>query len=210
GRRIYSNIRHAMSYLVAVHIPLAGLGLLPVLFGWPLLFYPLHVLFLEFVIDPACAFVFEADSESSDIMKRKPRPPAERLFTATLLRRSVTLGLVALLLCVAVYGLALRTMSEHEARALAFVAIVVSNLALIFISRSRSESFATVFIKPNRVYWLIVALAMAALFIAIGVPLAADAFRFATPPLGALSIAIMATVSLLLACGLVLRRSARP
>ena len=81
GRRIYSNIRHAMSFIVAVHIPIAGLGLLPVLLGWPLLFFPVHVLFLEFVIDPACAFVFEADAEAPDTMKRSPRRPGEALFS---------------------------------------------------------------------------------------------------------------------------------
>jgi Ca2+-transporting ATPase len=205
GRRIYSNIRHAMSYIVAVHAPLAGLGLLPVLFGWPLLFFPLHVLFLEFVIDPACAFVFEADAEAADIMKRKPRPPDERLFTAAMLKRSLTLGLVALLLSATTYGIALQAMVEDEARALAFVSIVVANLALIFVSRSRSESLTTVFVKPNRIFWSIVALAIAALLVAIALPGPADAFRFQPPPVGALLTTIAAAASLVLACGWMLR-----
>jgi P-type Ca2+ transporter type 2C len=205
GRRIYSNIRHAMSYIVAVHVPLAGLGLLPVLFGWPLLFFPLHVLFLEFVIDPACALVFEADAEATDIMKRKPRPPDERLFTRAMLKRSLTLGVVALLLSATTYGLALRTMSEGEARALAFVAIVVANLALIFVSRSRSESLTTIFVKPNRIYWSIVGIAGAALVVSIGVPGIAAAFQFEPPPLGALLPTIAAAAALVLGCGWMLR-----
>lgn len=205
GRRIYSNIRHAMSYIVAVHVPLAGLGLLPVLFGWPLLFFPLHVLFLEFVIDPACAFVFEADAEASDIMKRRPRPPDERLFSSGMLKGSLTLGVVAFLLSAGAYGLALQTMSENEARALAFITIVVANLALIFVSRSRSESLTAIFIKPNRIYWLIVGVASAALFVTIGIPGVAAAFDFASPPLVAAMIAVIATVSLVVACGWLLR-----
>ncbi|HKQ12672.1 MAG TPA: cation-translocating P-type ATPase [Steroidobacteraceae bacterium] len=205
GRRIYSNIRHAMSYLVAVHVPIAGLGLLPALFGWPLLFFPLHVLFLEFVIDPACAFVFEADAEAADIMKRKPRPPDERLFTSAMLKRSVTLGLVALVLSVTVYGLALQTLSEGESRALAFVAIVAANLALIFVSRSRSEALTTIFVKPNRIYWSIVGLASVALIIAIGVPGTAAAFRFDPPPVSAILMTIAAAVSLVVTFGWLLR-----
>ncbi|HEY6645108.1 cation-translocating P-type ATPase [Povalibacter sp.] len=201
GRRIYSNLRHAMTYLVAVHIPLAGLGLLPVLFGWPLLLFPLHVLFLEFVIDPACAFVFEADAEAADIMKRKPRPTNESLFSAAMLKRSVVLGISVLLLCITVYGLALRMLSDSEARALAFIAVVVSNLALIFVSRARSESLTTVFVKPNRIYWWIVGLASLALAAAIGVPGIAAAFQFAVPPSTATTMVVGAAMTLVLACG---------
>jgi Ca2+-transporting ATPase len=205
GRRIYSNIRHAMSYIVAVHVPLAGLGLLPVVFGWPLLFYPIHVLFLEFVIDPACAFVFEADAEASDIMQRKPRRPEERLFSSAMLRRSLTLGVVALLLSAITYGLALQTMSETQARALGFITIVIANLTLIFVSRSRSESLTKIFVKPNRIYWIIVGVATASLCVAIGVPGVAAAFRFAVPSIAAVLIAAIATVSVVLSCGWLLR-----
>lgn len=210
GRRIYSNIRHAMSFIVAVHIPIAGLGLLPVLFGWPLLFYPLHVLFLEFVIDPACAFVFEADTEASGAMQRKPRPPDERLFNSAMLIRSVILGGIVLTLCATVYGVALRVADEDEARALTFVTIVVSNLALIFVSRSRSESLATVFVKTNWIYWLITAAASIALAIAIGVPHAASAFKFASPPWNVTLAATLAAVSLVLGGGWLLRRPRAP
>src|SRR6185503_14169271 len=159
GRRIYANIRHAMTYLVAVHIPIAGLGLLPVLFGWPLLFTPVLVLFLEFIIDPACAFVFEADAEAPDIMRRPPRRPDEPLFSRAMLRRSLSLGVAILVLCAVVYAAALQLLSADEARTLAFLTLVAANLALIFVSRSRSESLVRILAKPNRVYWWIVALA---------------------------------------------------
>jgi P-type Ca2+ transporter type 2C len=205
GRRIYSNIRHAMTYIVAVHIPIAGLGLLPVLFGWPLLFFPMHVLFLEFVIDPACAFVFEADPEAPDIMKRKPRRADESLFSASMLKRSLSLGLLVLLLSAIVYGIALRLDSQGEARALAFLAIVAANLALIFVSRSRSESFAQIIVKPNRVYWWIAALAGVALGVAIYVPGVASIFQFAQPSFAAVLAVISASVSLVLASGMLLR-----
>ncbi len=205
GRRIYSNIRHAMSYIVAVHVPIAGLGLLPVLLGWPLLFMPVHVLFLEFVIDPACAFVFEADDAAPDLMTRRPRRAAEPLFSRQLLTRSLTLGILVLALCAAVYAAGLRLTTQDEARALAFLTLVVCNLALIFVSRSRSESLARIFVKPNRIYWWIVAGASSAMAVVIGVPPAADVFGFAQPSWTAVAAVSAAASATVLASGWMLR-----
>src|SRR5690606_39550511 len=115
GRRIYTNIRHAMSYIVSVHIPIAGMGLLPVLFGWPLLLFPVHVLFLEFVIDPTCAFVFEADPESRDVMRRPPRPRDAPLFSVPMIKRSIGLGACVPVLAATVYGLALQRLDDSSA-----------------------------------------------------------------------------------------------
>jgi Ca2+-transporting ATPase len=205
GRRIYSNIRHAMSYIVSVHIPIAGLGLLPVVLGWPLLFFPMHVLFLEFVIDPACAFVFEADRESADVMRRRPRRPDEPLFSQAILRRSVLLGVVVLLFGAVLYGSALNYMPEHGARALAFLGIVVANLTLIFVSRSRSESLVAIYARPNAVYWWIASLACIALATVIYVPAVAALFRFAPPPRTTVLLTIIVAVALVLAAGRWLR-----
>jgi P-type Ca2+ transporter type 2C len=205
GRRIYGNIRHAMTYIVAVHIPIAGLGLLPVLFGWPLLFMPVHVLFLEFIIDPACAFVFEADAAAPDIMRRRPRRPDEPLFSRAMLGRGLWLGCAVLALCAAVYGTTLQLRSADEARALAFLTLVAANLTLIFVSRSRSESLARILAKPNRVYWWIVALASSILALAIGLPALAEVFRFAAPPLPAIAAGAVIAVISVLSCGWLLR-----
>jgi Ca2+-transporting ATPase len=205
GRRIYSNIRHAMSFIVAVHVPIAGLGLLPVLLGWPLLFFPLHVLFLEFVIDPACAFVFEADEEASDTMKRPPRRPGEALFSSALLLRSVALGIVVLLASTGVYAAGLRLATEDEARALAFISIIAANLALIFVSRSRSERLSRLLVKPNPIYWWIVIGTGVALAVTVYVPVIADIFRFAPPAFVAATVVVAAAASLVLAGGLLLR-----
>jgi Ca2+-transporting ATPase len=205
GRRIYGNIRHAMTYLVAVHIPIAGLGLLPVLFGWPLLFTPVLVLFLEFIIDPACAFVFEADTEAPDIMRRPPRRPDEPLFSRAMLGRCVSLGIAMLVLCAVVYAVALQSRSADEARTLTFLTLVAGNLALIFVSRSRSESLARILTKPNRVFWWIVALASGVLALAICVPGLAEVFRFAAPPWPAVAAVAALAVSSVLGFGWLLR-----
>jgi Ca2+-transporting ATPase len=201
GRRIYGNIRHAMSYIVSVHIPMAGLGLIPVLAGWPLLFFPMHVLFLEFVIDPACAFVFEADAEPDDIMRRRPRRPDEPLFSSAVLTRSLYLGTIVLVLMAVLYGAALGTMPEPAARALAFAGLIAANLALIFVSRSRTESLATIYSRPNAIFWWIVVFACGALLMSIHVPPIAAVFGFATPPIGYVLAVTLAAVVAVLAFG---------
>jgi P-type Ca2+ transporter type 2C len=96
GRRIYANIRNAMSYLVAVHVPTAGMALLPLVFGWPLVFFPVHIVFLEFVIDPACSIAFEAEPADTGHMKQPPRRPGEPLFSATRLGVALLQGLAVL------------------------------------------------------------------------------------------------------------------
>ena len=78
GRRIYDNLRKAMGFILAVHVPIAGLSLMPLLFGLPILFGPMHIAFLEMVIDPVCSLVFEAETEEDDVMPRPPRPPQNR------------------------------------------------------------------------------------------------------------------------------------
>jgi Ca2+-transporting ATPase len=152
-----------------------------------------HVLFLEFVIDPACAFVFEADKEASDIMQRQPRRPDEPLFNRAMLIRSVLLGLLVLVFTAGTYVIALDRLSETESRALVFMGLVISNLALIFVSRSGSASLATIYARPNAVFWAIIAVAVGALLAVTQIPAVADLFRFGSPPwLAAAGVAITA------------------
>jgi len=189
GRRIYDNLRNAMGYLLAVHVPIAGISFLPLAFGGPIVLYPVHVVFLEFVIDPACSVVFEAESGESEAMQRPPRDPHEPLFSRSMLAASLGLGAAALLAVVLVYGWALLAgRSEGELRALSFAAVVIGNLALILAHRSRSRPIFATLARPNPVLWWMMLAALAALGLAIYVPPMAAVFRFA--PLGAAEIGI--------------------
>jgi Ca2+-transporting ATPase len=89
GRRIFDNLRKAMSFLLAVRVLIAGLTVVPVLLGWPLILLPVHIVFLELIIDPVCWIVFESEPEEPDVMQRPPRRAAEPLFD----RRTVVLSL---------------------------------------------------------------------------------------------------------------------
>lgn len=84
GRRIYDNLRKAMGFIVAVHIPIAGLALMPLLFGLPILLAPVHIALLEMIIDPVCSLVFEAETDEADVMRRPPRPSESRLLSRDL------------------------------------------------------------------------------------------------------------------------------
>ena len=189
GRRVYENIRNAMRYIVSVHVPTAGMAFLPLVFGWPLFLFPVHVVFLEFVIDPACSLVFETEESERDAMQRPPRDPAARLFDAGMLGASLLAGVTLLAAVFALYAWAVGTgRGEGETRALAFSAMVAGNLALIFVSRSERRSALAMLREPNRPLWWIVGGALAALAAVVYVPAAAAIFRFA--PLGALDVVL--------------------
>jgi len=195
GRRIYENIRNAMFYLVSVHVPIAGMSFLPLALGGPLFLYPVHVVFLEFVIDPACTLVYEAERTEAGAMERPPRDPQEPLFNLRMLAASLALGLTMLGAVFAAYWWVLEGgRSESEARTVAFAAIVLSNLALLFATRSRTRTVLATLREPNAALWAITLGALAALGAAIYVPAAAASFRFS--PLGARELTVAATAGL--------------
>jgi P-type Ca2+ transporter type 2C len=117
GRRIYDNLRKSMAYILAVHVPIAGLAVLPLLFGWPLILSPLHIAFLEMVIDPVCSIVFESESAEPDTMRRPPRDPAGPLFTTGFVAWSLLQGVVVLAVIAGLFVAALgRGLADDEAR----------------------------------------------------------------------------------------------
>ena len=178
GRRIYDNIRKALCYIVAVHVPIAGMSLLPLLFGWPALFHPVHIVFLEFVIDPACSIAFEAEPADRDVMRRPPRNPDARLFDRWLLALAIGQGVAALAAVAVLYAVTLaKGASEATARATGFAAVVLANLALILGERSRRGDVREM-LRPNRALWWVVAGAAIALVLSIYVPPVARVFRF--------------------------------
>lgn len=141
GRRIYDNLRKAVGFILAVHIPIAGLAVLPLLFGLPVILAPIHIAFLEMVIDPVCTLVFEAEEEEKDIMDRAPRNPDERLFLFRLVGWSMTQGVLAFAaVAFVLWWAAGAGMPDDELRALVFFSLVVVIVALILVNRSFSAS----------------------------------------------------------------------
>jgi Ca2+-transporting ATPase len=199
GRRIYDNLRKAMGFIFAVHVPIAGLALLPLLFGLPILFGPMHIAFLEMVIDPVCSLVFEAETEEDDVMCRPPRSPVEPLFSRHLIGWSLLQGTFAFVLVAAIFVVALdRGMPEAEVRALTFFSLVVTIASLIFVNRSFSSSLIKALRRPNpALAWVLVAVTTM-LGLTLLWPFASSLFRFGPLHLDDLAVTLGAGVMVLL------------
>jgi len=182
GRRIFDNLRKAMSYILAVHVPIAGMALLPVLFGWPALLYPMHIALLELIIDPACSIAFENEPAERDVMERPPRDAGAPLFGGATLWLALLQGLGVLAAVMAAFAWASPRIPEPEARAFAFATLVMGNLALILSNRSATQSLWTTLHTPNKTLWVVVGLALALLLSALYIPWAVGVLRFAPLP----------------------------
>jgi Ca2+-transporting ATPase len=182
GRRIYDNIRKAMGYVLAIHVPIAGISLLAVLLGWPLVLLPVHVIFMELIIDPACSIAFEMEPEEADVMRRPPRDPHGRLFTARMVLSSLLQGAGALAATGVVFVIAIRIgLSEFDVRTLTFSTLIITNLALIFANRSLTQPIWRGWSRPNpALRWLAIG-AIAVLGLVLYVPVCRDLFRLARP-----------------------------
>ena len=184
GRRIYDNLRKAMSFILAVHVPIAGLALMPLLFGMPLMFSPIHIAFLEMVIDPVCSLVFEAEAAEPGLMKRPPRPALEPLFSGPTVLWSLFQGVLVLIVVGAIAWFApVYGMDEGQTRALGFTSLVLSIVALILVDRATTSSIVKAVIRPNRALAVVLPVIAVTLGTALFWPPAQQLFLFASLPL---------------------------
>jgi len=153
GRRIYDNLRKAMGFIFSVHVPIAGLAVLPLVAGLPIMFGPIQIALLEMIIDPVCALFFEAEPEEPGVMGRHPRSSKEQLFSVPMIMRSVAQGAVAFLLLAALLiATTKQGMPAPETRALIFFALVSAVVALVLINRAFSRSIADALLRGNVVF----------------------------------------------------------
>jgi len=199
GRRVFANLRKAIVFIIAVHLPVIGLSLLPVAFGWPILLMPVHILFLQLIIDPACSLVFEAEPLENDAMLIPPRSPLAHLFDSTILLRGFLQGIGLLVLLVGFYIWAQsQTDVESISRAMLFTALVLSSLALIQSNRSwlvRPKSAKT--IKNIHSRWITLS-ALFILWLVLGIPSISSLFAFA--PLNLFQLAGCLMIALISFC----------
>jgi P-type Ca2+ transporter type 2C len=177
GRRIFINLQKSVGYLLAVHVPIVGVSLLPVLFGGPLLLLPLHVVLLELIIDPACSLVFEAEPEPVDCMQQMPRPAHVGLLSWRTALRALAAGMVGLAAVWCVQGAALwAQLSAPWCRMWALSTVIVTNLILLQWFRSGGQVLSRQ--SSNRVFgWLCACLALIYGGV-LALPLLAQAFGF--------------------------------
>lgn len=196
GRRIFDNLQKAMAYIVAVHIPIAGMSILPVLFGWPLMFAPIHIVFMEFIIDPACSIAYEAEPEEEDIMRRPPRRPNAPLLGRRILMLSFLQGIGALAVVLAVYGISLQQqVDEDQARTLAFSTLIFTNLFLILANRSFAVISVRGLCQANSALWWIIGGTLAILAAVIFVPMLHNLFQFGSITVTGFFVCILAALA---------------
>jgi Ca2+-transporting ATPase len=188
GRRIYDNMRKAVAYIIATHVPIAGMAMLPVLLGLPQVLYPMHIVFLELIIDPACSLAFENEQEEGDLMARPPRPAGSPLFSWRDAARSLAQGGCTLALAMAGYAWACTLLPEAQARALAFAMLVIGNLLLIATNRSPRRNLLAGLRTPNPIAWGVSGGAVALLLLCLYQPDLSRIFRFAPPSAAALAM----------------------
>ena len=179
GRRIFDNLRKAMSYLIAIHIPIAGMSLIPVLFKLPLVLLPIHVAFLHLIIDPACSIVLEAEPAEANVMKRPPRNPKEPLFGKKTLGLALLQGGGILVIILTVFAIATyRKQGELDIRALTFTTLIIANLGLILSESSTSRLSLKILKSPNPALWWVIGGGVFFMAIVLYVPFLRNLFSF--------------------------------
>jgi len=180
GRRIFDNLQKALGYIFAIHVPIAGLSLIPVFVAdWPLLLWPVHIVFLELIIDPACSIIFEAEVEEKNVMNRPPKAIDEPFFGAKKIWLSCSQGIGILAIVFAVYFFGLKMgYSEQEDRALAFTTLIAANIAVILSNRSWTRNIFQILRTSNKTVKWVVGGAASFLILILNVPFLLNLFQF--------------------------------
>ena len=180
GRRIFDNLQKAFGYTFAIHVPIAGLSLIPILMGnFPLILWPVHIVFLELIIDPACSIIFEAEKEEANSMNRPPKRIDEPFFGAKKILFSCMQGIGILIITLTVYFVGLHLGYEaKEVRTMAFITLIVSNIAVILTNRSWTDNIFKIIASPNKALLWVVGGAIFFLALILNIPFFLDLFKF--------------------------------
>lgn len=183
GRRIYDNLQKAMIYILAIHIPIIGLTLLPALIpGIPFLLFPLHIVFMELIIDPVCSVAFESEPEEKALMRRPPRKPDAEFFGKHAMVKGILNGMLVLISVLAVYFWSIgEGHTEGESRAIAFTSLILSNVGFILSSLSRTRNVIQVLGERNPAVKIILGFAVGLLILIMIVPSIRSLFGFDVP-----------------------------
>lgn len=194
GRRIFDNLQKSLGYIFAIHVPIAGLSLIPIFFAdLPLILWPVHIVFLELIIDPACTMIFEAEKEEKNVMARKPKDINEPFFSSGKILVSCLQGVGILIICLIVYFTGLKLgYSEETIRTMTFITLICSNIGVIFSNRSWTSGIFKIIATPNKAVAWIAGGAMVVLFTILFVPFLSDLFMFEKIKLSQLLVCMLA------------------
>lgn len=183
GRRIFDNLQKAMSYILAIHMPIIGLTLMPAFnSALPLILLPLHIVFMELIIDPVCSVAFESEQEEKSIMNRPPRNPNEKFFGINKMLFSAFQGILLFIMVLLVYLISEKEgHTTGEIRAITFSALIIGNIFLILTNLSKTRSFLSALFENNISLILIITLATGVLLAINFIPYLTSLFSFENP-----------------------------
>ncbi len=170
GRKIYSNLKMAIQYIISIHIPLISIVTLPLLLGWkfPNIFTPVHIIFLELVMGPTCSIVYENEPMDNKLLTQKPRKLINTFFTWNELSISVIQGIVITVGLMIILFYSIKSMmDENSARTMVFTTLVLSNVLLTLTGRSRTKSIVSTIRNKNNLMPAVILLTLAMLFLSV-------------------------------------------
>ena len=197
GRRIFDNLQKSFGYIFAIHVPIAGLSLIPILLAHlPIILWPVHIVFMELIIDPACSIIFEAEREEANVMSRPPKKLDEPFFGANKILFSCLQGVGILIITLAVYlGGLYFSYSPDQVRTMAFITLIISNIAVILTNRSWTDNIFKIIATPNKAVLCVVGGAVFFLALILNVPFFLELFQFEKLKFVHVLICILAGIS---------------
>jgi P-type Ca2+ transporter type 2C len=161
GRKIYTNLKKAIQFVISIHIPIILIVFIPLALGWayPTIFSPIHIIFLELIMGPTCSIIYENEPMEKNTMIQKPRPFTTTFFNWRELSTSIIQGLMITFGLLIIYQEALRMdYNETITRTMVFVGLVTANVFLTLVNRSFYYSVITTLKHKNNLVLLIIAI----------------------------------------------------
>ncbi len=181
GRKIYSNLKKAIQYIISIHIPIILTVFLPLALGWlyPNIFSPVHVIFLELIMGPTCSIIYENEPMEKNTMQQMPRPFTTTFFSWKELATSVLQGLMITIGTLSAYQYAVQSgFDESLTRTMVFVTLIIANIFLTLVNRSFYYSIFTTLMYKNNLVSLIISITLVLLWLLIFVEPLANFFAF--------------------------------
>ena len=180
GRRIFDNLQKSFGYIFAIHVPIAGLSLVPILIGnFPIILWPVHIVFLELIIDPACSIIFEAEQEEHNVMNRPPKRIDEPFFGKKKILFSCLQGVGIFIVTLVVYFVGLRLgYKAEEVRTMTFITLIISNISVILTNRSWTNNIFKIIVTPNKSVLWVIGGAIFFLLLVLNIPFFLSLFQF--------------------------------
>ncbi len=193
GRKIYTNLKKAIQYIISIHIPIILTVFIPLVLGWiyPNIFSPIHIIFLELIMGPTCSIVYENEPMEQNTMSQKPRPFTTTFFNFKELTTSIVQGLLMTAGTLSAYQYAVyQGFSESLTRTLVFTVLVAANIFLTLVNRSFYYSIFTTLKYKNNLVPIIISVTIAILMALIYIKPLAQFFEFEQLTLPQLAISV--------------------